>query len=269
MAASRRRRRRDRAEHPEVATLSDARGWWARLKRFLMETEIKTLTARLLAHRVVPRGDALAKKALLDDSFRLELDKSLAAVGLRLVENPYAEHIAVALLPEMTEPVFGSGDAWLNNNLGLPRDVALLVILWALIILPSASVRSPASKPARKTRAICSARKAAGNRRNRVHRPVRGRALRRLRQGAGRSHPFQRQPRPPGQSRLHRPPQPLAGRGPMLDLMIDYAQLAPRIIEGALADVLLRREGRDAGRQARRSRAGSAGSRRCFRRPIV
>ena len=102
-----------------------------------METEIKTLTARLLAHRVVPRGDALAKKALLDDSFRLELDKSLAAVGLRLVENPYAEHIAVALLPEMTEPVFGSGDAWLNNNLGLPRDgVALLVILWALIILP-------------------------------------------------------------------------------------------------------------------------------------
>ena len=32
----------------------------------------------------------------------------------------------------------------------------------------------------------------------------------------------------------------------MLDLMIDYAQLAPRIIEGALADVLLRREGRDA-----------------------
>jgi hypothetical protein len=32
----------------------------------------------------------------------------------------------------------------------------------------------------------------------------------------------------------------------MLDLMIDYAQLAPCIIEGALADVLLRREGREA-----------------------
>ncbi|MOA56701.1 hypothetical protein D3C78_1807370 [compost metagenome] len=28
----------------------------------------------------------------------------------------------------------------------------------------------------------------------------------------------------------------------MLDLMIDYAQLAPRIIEGALADVLGRRQ---------------------------
>jgi hypothetical protein len=30
--------------------------------------------------------------------------------------------------------------------------------------------------------------------------------------------------------------------GPMLDLMLDYSQLAPRIIEGALGDVLGRRQ---------------------------
>ena len=80
-----------------------------------MEQQLKTLTARLLAQRVVPRSDALARKALLDDIFRQELDKRLADVGLRLVENPYAEYIAVALLPEMTEPVFGSGEAWLTR----------------------------------------------------------------------------------------------------------------------------------------------------------
>ncbi|MPQ72026.1 hypothetical protein, partial [Pseudomonas sp. MWU12-2323] len=82
-----------------------------------MEQQLKTLTARLLAQCVVPRSDALARKALLDDIFRQELDKRLADVGLRLVENPYAEYIAVALLPEMTEPVFGSGEAWLNRRL--------------------------------------------------------------------------------------------------------------------------------------------------------
>ncbi|MBP7579885.1 MAG: hypothetical protein KA757_02590, partial [Vogesella sp.] len=102
-----------------------------------MEQQLTTLIARLLAHRVLPRSDVLARRALLDETFRLELDQRLAAAGLQLVENPYAEHIAVALLPALTEPVFGSGEAWLNNNLGLPRDgVALLVIVWALIILP-------------------------------------------------------------------------------------------------------------------------------------
>ena len=30
--------------------------------------------------------------------------------------------------------------------------------------------------------------------------------------------------------------------GPMLDVLIDYGQMAPRIIEGALADVLYRRQ---------------------------
>lgn len=213
-----------------------------------METEIKTLTARLLAHRVVPRGDALAKKALLDDSFRLELDKSLAAVGLRLVENPYAEHVAVALLPEMTEPVFGSGDAWLNNNLGLPRDgVALLVILWSLIILPkrerqiarveagkeNQSDMFGAQKPLETGEAV-----STGVSEDALYADF-GKAL------GGRTRFNANLGRLVNLGFIVRRNRWL-DEGPMLDLMIDYAQLAPRIIEGALADVLLRREGRDA-----------------------
>lgn len=213
-----------------------------------MEHEIKTLTARLLAHRVVPRADALAKKALLDDIFRAELDKSLAAVGLRLVENPYAEHIAAALLPEMTEPVFGSGDAWLNNNLGLPRDgVALLVILWALIILPkrerqiarveagkeSQSDMFGAQKPLETGEAV-----SAGISEDALYADF-GKAL------GGRTRFNANLGRLVNLGFVVRRNRWL-DEGPMLDLMIDYAQLAPRIIEGALADVLLRREGREA-----------------------
>jgi len=102
-----------------------------------MNMEIQTLIARLLAHRYVEREDSLARRALTDEAFRAELDLRLAACGLHLLENPYAGHIAVGLQREMEDPVFGRQDNWLSNNMGLQRDgVALLVVLWALIILP-------------------------------------------------------------------------------------------------------------------------------------
>ena len=62
-----------------------------------MEQQIRTLTARLLANRSLPRTDPLVRRALVDESFRVDLDARLAAVGLQLIDNPYAEHVAVAL----------------------------------------------------------------------------------------------------------------------------------------------------------------------------
>jgi hypothetical protein len=208
-----------------------------------MEQQLKTLTARLLAHRVVPRGDALARKALLDDLFRQELDKRLADVGLRLVENPYAEHIAVALLPEMTEPVFGSGEAWLNNNLGLPRDgVALLVILWALIILPKRERQIARVEAGRENQSdMFGAQKpletgegvSTGVSEDALYADF-GKAL------GGRTRFNANLGRLVNLGFVVRRNKWL-DEGPMLDLMIDYSQLAPRIIEGALSEVLSQR----------------------------
>lgn len=102
-----------------------------------MEHELKTLTARLLAQRWLPRNDRLVRRALVDETFRLELDRRLADVGLRLLDNPYASHVGVALQAELAEPVFGAGREYAASNLGLGRDeIALLVIIWALIVLP-------------------------------------------------------------------------------------------------------------------------------------
>ena len=102
-----------------------------------MEHELKTLTARLLAQRWLPRNDKLVRRALVDETFRFELDRRLADVGLRLLDNPYAAHVGVALEPELAEPVFGAGREYAASNLGLTRDeIALLVIIWALIVLP-------------------------------------------------------------------------------------------------------------------------------------
>ena len=102
-----------------------------------MDHELKTLTARLLAQRWLPRNDKLVRRALVDETFRLELDRRLADVGLRLLDNPYAAHVGVALEPELAEPVFGAGREYAASNMGLTRDeIALLVILWSLIVLP-------------------------------------------------------------------------------------------------------------------------------------
>ncbi|TDR76644.1 hypothetical protein [Paludibacterium purpuratum] len=209
-----------------------------------MDIELKTLTARLLAHRVVNRGDPLARRALLDDIFRHELDRRLAEVGLRLVENPYAEHIAVTLLPPMMEPVFGADDSWLNNNLGLPRDgVALLVILWAQIILPkrerqiarveagheNQSDMFGAQKPLETGETV-----STGVSEDALYADF-GKAL------GGRTRFNANLGRLANLGFVVRRNRMLL-EGPMLDLMIDYSQMAPRIIEGALADVLGRRQ---------------------------
>ena len=97
-----------------------------------MEQQIRTLTARLLANRSLPRSDALVRRALVDETFRVDLD-----ARLQLIDNPYAEHVAVALAEDMHEPVFGASREYAASNAGLTRDqLALLVVIWALIILP-------------------------------------------------------------------------------------------------------------------------------------
>ncbi|MFT3736779.1 MAG: hypothetical protein QM776_17505 [Rhodocyclaceae bacterium] len=101
-----------------------------------MDNDITALTARLLAHRWLPRNDAQVRRALVDEAFRSELESKLAGVGLELLDNPFAEHIAVGLKIDVHEAVFGGRD-YQASTMGLTRDeVALLIVLWALIILP-------------------------------------------------------------------------------------------------------------------------------------
>src|SRR5574340_1467246 len=95
------------------------------------------LIARLLAMRHLPREDAEIRRLLVDGSFRDEVEQRLAACGMRLLEQPFAAHVGIALLRETESAVFEQNDTWQASNIGLPKDaVALLVILWALIILP-------------------------------------------------------------------------------------------------------------------------------------
>lgn len=102
-----------------------------------MSEDAQILIARLLAHQTLERRDRLVKQALSDEVFRQDVDARLASCGMKLVDNVYADHVTLALAREVEPKVFGVREVWQNNNMGLGRDgVALLVVLWALIILP-------------------------------------------------------------------------------------------------------------------------------------
>jgi hypothetical protein len=102
-----------------------------------MNDDAQILIARLLTHQTLRRDDKMVKRALSDDQFRAELDKRLLESGLKLLDNVYADHVTLALHRTVEPKIFGAKDIWQNNNFGLTRDgVALLVVLWAQIILP-------------------------------------------------------------------------------------------------------------------------------------
>jgi len=102
-----------------------------------MNQESQQLIARLITHQTLKREDKLVKRALTDELFRADVDARLLACGMKFVDNVYADHVTLALVREVESKVFGARDTWQNNNMGLARDgVALLVVLWALIILP-------------------------------------------------------------------------------------------------------------------------------------
>ncbi|MBL8472729.1 MAG: hypothetical protein KF778_05370 [Rhodocyclaceae bacterium] len=203
--------------------------------------EAAKLIALLLAQRALPRTHPLVQRALIDFDFRAEIDARLAPTGLRLLDNPFAAHVALAFRTEAENAVFGGGGTWVNNNFGLARDgVALLVLIWALIVLPKRErqwlreaeqnqadlfgAAKPLPAAADASRPIAEAvlmddYAATLGGRTRVNMNLG--VLSRLGFIDRRNK--------------------LVYEGPLLDLAFDYEQIAPRIIDGALGDLLARR----------------------------
>lgn len=202
------------------------------------------LIARLLALRFLPRDDAEVRRLLVDTGFREEVELRLAAAGLRLLAHPFAAHVAVALAREQEAAVFEQNDAWQASNLGLPKDaVALLVILWALIILPKRE-RQLASEanPADAQNELFDAVKltpAAHDASRGIPENVLLEDYGKLLGGRARLQQFAL----PQLSRLGfiERRNKIIHEGPLLDLAFDYAEFAPRILEGALSDLLKQR----------------------------
>lgn len=201
------------------------------------------LIARLLALRYLPREDAEIRRLLIDSSFRDEVEQRLAASGLRLLAQPFAEHVGIALTRECESAVFEQNDSWQASNIGLPKDaVALLVILWALIILPKRERQLAGEAAQQETQS-----ELFGNVKltPQAHEASRGIAENVLQEDYGKllGGKARIQFALPQLSRLGfiERKNKVIHEGPLLDLSFDYAEMAPRILNGALADLLKQR----------------------------
>lgn len=205
------------------------------------------LIARLVTERAIAREDPAAQRVLIDEAFRADVEQRLAASGLRLLDNPFAAHIGIGLDPGSEAAVFGASDQWRSNNFGLQRDgVALLVLLWALIILPKRE-RQLAHRSddtgqtdmfgeAKPTPDAVDASRGLPESvlMDDYAKQLGGRARVNINLGIlSRTGFIQRRNK-------------IIGEGPLLDLAFDYAQLAPRIIEGALRELLAGRRNAEA-----------------------
>ena len=201
------------------------------------------LAAELLARRWLPRHHPRVRRALIDADLWQALQDRLAQVGLRVVDNIHSDHVSVALLRGAEAAVFGEAGLDANNNVELPRDaVSLLIVLWSLIVLP---------KRERQAARVAMAEGDGQDEMFRAERPMPsalavspvlsykalladfGRQLgkkTRLDTNLKRleTHGF-----------ITRRGDDIA-EGPLLDLLLDYDVLAPRILDGALSEVLAR-----------------------------
>lgn len=198
------------------------------------------LSARLISNRYLPRTDEMVKRVLFDLEYRNELEENLKSCGLRLLDNPYASHIAVALHKDAEQVVFDDGQQWVSNNIGLPKDaLALTVVLWALIILPKrerqmgreAAMESQGELFGDMVKAIDSEDVSRG-----ISESVLLEDFGRLLGGKGRISNFAL----PQLSRLGliERRNKIIYEGPLLDLVFDYGEMAQRIIQGALGDLI-------------------------------
>jgi hypothetical protein len=208
-----------------------------------MTDDAQVLIARLIAERWIPRAEPLARRVLVDEDFRGDVTRRLAACGLRLLDNPYATHIALGLATAAEEPVLARSGQWLSNNLALDRDcVALLVVLWALLILPKRE-RQVSRRDNTETlqndmfgleKPIPTGGEIEGSLPERTliadfGKQLGGKTRIGFNLGVLRRHGF-----------IDRH-QGVIRAGPLLDLALDHGVLAPRILDGALAELFAAR----------------------------
>jgi hypothetical protein len=209
------------------------------------------LAAELLARRWLPRQHPRVKRALVDADLWQAVQDRLAQVGLKLVDNIHADHVTVALVRGVEAAVFGEAGLDASNNIDLPRDaVSLLVVLWSLIVLP---------KRERQAARAAAAETDGQDEMFRTDRPMPTAAsvspvvsykslLADFGPQLGKKMRIDGNlKRLENQGFLLRRGDDIA-EGPLLDLLLDYDVLAPRILDGALGEVLARtRQGGGAG----------------------
>ncbi len=209
-----------------------------------MDKDVRILVAKLLARQYLPRQDRLVRRALTDEPFRQDLDSRLLACGLKFLDNPYAGHVTLALDRDMEQAVLGEEGTWLSNTMNLDRSaIALLLVLWALIILPKRQrqVERRELQEAQPQAEMFSEEKPLETGRS-VSAPISRNALiADFGDKLGKATKIKMNLGTLARLGFIVQRQEEIYEGPLLDLVLDYHQLAGRVLDGALHDLLGRR----------------------------
>lgn len=207
----------------------------------MTDNAAQELTARLIAKQWLPRHDPHVRRAITDEAFRMDVLARLGSCGLCLLENPFAEHVAIGLARNMEEAVMGENTGYKSNTFGLSQDtLALLVILWALLIIPKRQRQIEASSEIEEEEQPSFFPEPRLVSFDASHKPViKQKAL--IADFADKLGKTTRMKAGLGQLSnlgfIHRHNE-LITEGPLLDLVFDYKHLASRIINGAMGDML-------------------------------
>jgi hypothetical protein len=206
-----------------------------------MEKEVRELISKLLARQHLPREDRLAAKALVDDAFRQDLDSRLHACGLEFIDNPYAGHVTLGIERDMEQAVLGEQETWMSNTMNLDRSaVALLMVLWALIILPKRQrqIERKEVEDGQGQQEMFPGERQLETGRT-VSAPISRKALiADFGDKLGKATKIKMNLGTLARLGFIIQRQEEIYEGPLLDLLLDYSLLAGRVLEGALHDVL-------------------------------
>lgn len=205
-----------------------------------MEKEVRALAAKLIAHQCLPRQHNLVRKALTDEAFRRELDSRLHACGLFFLDNPYSTHVTLSLSRDMEQPVLGDQEEWLSNTMNLDRSaIALLIVLWALIILPKRQRQIERKELGENEgQEVMFANEKPLETGRSVSAPINRNALiADFGEKLGKATKIRVNLGSLARLGFIVQRQEEIYEGPLLDLVLDYSQLAGRILDGALSDL--------------------------------
>jgi hypothetical protein len=196
-------------------------------------TRAQEICSRFMIRPYVPKSDF--KDLVVNEELRRDVETRLRTVGLLLVDNYYSKYFAVRLADEIER------DSTLSWSANFPLEkpaVALLVVLWAKLVFPKRTAQERREQPGDNVRALFPGTGPAAEAEQFTSEAA-------LRAELGKKCGGAKMPIYLGQLRrmgfIDYTRLEHIVEGPLLDLLIDGQQMAIKLKNSALWDVLGRR----------------------------
>jgi hypothetical protein len=197
------------------------------------KSRAQEICSRLMMKPYIPKADY--KDLVVDEAVRAEVESRLRSVGLTLVDNYYSKYFAVRLTDEIERDATLTWAA--NFHLEKPA-IALLVVLWAKLVFPKRIAQERREQPGDNVRPLFPQNEPIPEIQLSTSEAA-------LRAELGRKCGGSKLPIYLGQLRrlgfLEYSRLDNITEGPLLDLLVDGQQMAIKLKNSALWDVLGRR----------------------------